>query len=215
MASQKLTQLDLVTSINNADLFYIVQDVGTVATSFGVTFQLLSSTIGGGGGSGGLTLVEHKSITANSTDVTFSGLNGDTDGVYLLTGKIKNVSGSLAGYFLQPNNATTNLDIVYSLVNGGGASQGNSATGYIGGADNNTLFNFDLTLFARKVQNSIALNRTWIAHANNTQSASRAVTNTSGQWSETSTNITSLVVHSDQTNGIGDGSELWLYKYAQ
>ena len=41
------------------------------------------------------------------------------------------------------------------------------------------------------------------------------VFNVVGLWNETSTNITSLDIVADAANGIGDGSVISLYKYAQ
>ena len=170
----------------------------------------------GGGGGGGLTLVEHKTITGNTTTVTFSGLDGNTDGVYRLIAKILNNSGGTPFYKIAPNGATTN--IIGQQLYGSGASPSASGQAFltIGFANANAKwFRASIDIDARKNPNSIASPMTYSGTFFNFDGTNPFAGTVGGEWTETSTNITTLDVVSSIASGIGDGSELWLYKYEQ
>lgn len=169
------------------------------------------------GGTPGLTLVERKTITANTTTVTFSGLDGNTDGTYLLTGKIINNSGAAPFYAMRPNGATTNLKSNLAYNSGSGYSQANGTTGRIFFSQaNGTANTFQQIIHAKKNTHSIAQPAIAMGSFTAFDGSNQAIPAFTGWvWDETSTNITSLDIVCESANGIGDGSELCLYKYTQ
>jgi len=177
----------------------------------------ITAAANGSAGSSGLTLIEHKTVTTNSTTVTFSSLDGNTDGIWRLIVKLKNNSGSGPFYILAPNGATTNL-------NSGQFYQQNASAGQSAYTDKLTLgfANATATVFSgsfditpRKTAHSIGLPLNYTGAFQNFDGSTLYQGTVGGQWNETSTNVTTLDVTSTIANGIGDGSELWLYKYAQ
>lgn len=171
-------------------------------------------TVPAGSGGGGLTLVEAKLITSNSTTSTFSSLDGDTDGTYLLNGRIINNSGGTCEVLIKPNNVSTNQTSSYIYWDSTTPGTQTRSDWRVLSINNTSLDAiFSITIFAKKNPNSIALRRfyTGTATANYTGIATVL---TSGRWDETSTNITSIVVEG-ATNCLGNGSQLFLYKMAQ
>lgn len=77
-----------------------------------------SDTLVVGGGS--LVLIQTQSLGADAASVTFSGLSGDTDGVYLLQGDIVGVSGDNVG--LRFNADTTAANYFSQLLQASGTS---------------------------------------------------------------------------------------------
>jgi hypothetical protein len=173
-------------------------------------------TPSGGGGGGGLVLVEKKLITSNSTTVTFSSLDGDTDEVYRLVCRLINNSGGTTKYTLQPNGVTTNQSSAFrydthDLPRTIAATlqlSDNSAD-----VTNGTWLTITIDFWAKKNPNSVAAIRQFHAQIGVAPAASLA--HVAGVWNETATNVTSLVVAAANTNGIGNGSTMALYKYAQ
>lgn len=163
-------------------------------------------------GGGGLVLVEKKLITSAVTDVTFSGLDGNTDEVYVLKARI-NVAVT-STFTVRPNGASTNLTIA-RLYNGGSDT---SSTEWVctGSIANTEVGWLDITIHAKANPNSVATRRTMNGQSGMTaSSAASLIVNLAGVWNETSTNITSLVIHGVVASSIGDGSTFALYKYAQ
>lgn len=210
--------MSAVTTLGSTDVFYVVTQVtGTDGNNNQITFQDLNNQIGGGGG-GGITLVEHKTVTTNSTTVTFSGLDGNTDGIYRLVYKIKNASGATPNYFWHPTGVATNLHSRKGYTNTtDGTFTSNTHTDLILGFSNvnNTWLGGSIDIMARKNPNSVASPLTYNGTAFNYDGTVNWAFFLGGEWTETSTNLTSLDVISASANGIGNGSELWLYKYAQ
>lgn len=173
----------------------------------------------GGGGSGALTLVEHKTVTSNSTTVTFStGIDGNTDGIYRLIWKIKNVSGATPNYFWHPTGVSTNLHSRKGYTNTtDGTFTSNTHTDLILGfaSANNTWFSGSIDIYPRKSAHSVGAPMTYSGTSFNWDGTVNWVFMIGGEWTETSTNLTSIDVTAASSNGIGDGSELWLYKLAQ
>lgn len=75
-----------------------------------------------GGGSSSLVLVETKTVVGSpqTTDMTFAGLNGDTDQHYILVGRGKNGSAGVLELSLLPNNLSTNQQGNDTFGGGGG-----------------------------------------------------------------------------------------------
>ena len=170
---------------------------------------------GGPGGSGGLILVEKKIFTSNLTEYTFSGLNGNADGVYRLIWKIKNNSVVQTFYTIKPNNVTTNQTWRSLTTNATPATTSTQSLLYVGGCDPAAVASGECVIHAAQSVNSVTQNR--MIHGAYYYVASGVLTMTQymGIWAEAAINITSIVFLADQTNGLGNGSEIVLYKYAQ
>lgn len=161
-------------------------------------------------------LVEKKLVTADTQELTFSGLDGDTDEIYRIVGRII-LGDTNNDITLEPNNLTTNQA---SLT-----IEQRTASVVRGGPTNLTLaldrvaathLTFDAMFWAKKNPNSIATNRMlqgqWGAYSG---VLPLTVGTVSGLWDEDTTNITSLVIHGEDANTIGDGSTVALYKLRQ
>mgnify|MGYP006921303880 CR=1 FL=1 len=154
-------------------------------------------------------------ITTACTSVTFSGLDGDTDEEYEIRGLFVCGSGTGPYYIIRPNNdsgnnygeqfftgyATTIEANRYTPTNGIYISDFRTLPGCISKA----VFNlFAKSGFVRtalgKVANSITT--TTVGHA----------WLTGQSWNNIADNITSLVVLATETNGIGVGSVIELYR---
>ncbi len=191
----------------------------TVNGSGDVSVALTSSGGGGSSSGSGLILVEHKTITANTTSITFSGLDGNTDGVYYWHAKILNNSGAFESYRMLPNGLTSNLR--------GGLDYVVTGTHVWAGFDSGTVnplgfsnvaatwVTFKVWIHARKNPNSIAAPLIYDGTAMNFDGTDVWRQISGGVWNDTSTNLTSIQIQAQHTSGLGDGSELWLYKYAE
>ena len=158
-----------------------------------------------------LELIETKSIGAATQEVTFSGLNGDTDGTYVLAFTIKHTAASAIEFTIEPNNTTSN-----QLYRAHGLGDSNTIETDSGGT----------LLFARSasinpsyasgffVMNAkTGVNRTLQGLSVWNESTAGMKTRTHwAHWTDTSTNITSLDVRASAANGLGAGTVLSLYK---
>ncbi len=166
---------------------------------------------------GGLVLIEKKVVTSDTQDLTFSGLDGNTDAVYRMVGRIV-VSGAAEDVTLRPNGISTNQDSIIISQSGSAVSRGTSTdlklvdTFSSGG----TLQTFDAIFWAKNDPNSIAVNRTLQSEFGlYTATLPERVGQIRGLWDEDSTNVTSLVVHGQAADTIRDGSTVALYKLRQ
>lgn len=166
----------------------------------------------GSGAPAGLTLIERKILTANATTSTFSGLDGNTDGAYFLRAHIKNNAGADATYTMRPNGLTTNQGHVVLQTDGTNITTAIGSTLPIGVVqaaafcDSYTEFN------AKANPNSQAYARGGMSRSGGLFTAIDYIILHHLRWNETSTNITSIDIVSNQTNGLGNGSELELYR---
>ena len=162
-------------------------------------------------------LVEKKLITSDTTSVTFSGLDGDTDEVYKLFGRVL-VFGTNSLLTLRPNGISSNK---HSRITEGGAA-GFGISGLVlckGLNSEDQLMTFEHTIFAKKNPNSVAIRRTMLGMYMLTNNGGNPVTPTPGSvaaiWNETATNITSLEVITTGVSDIRNGSTIALYKLRQ
>jgi hypothetical protein len=149
-------------------------------------------------------------------------LDGDSDRLYLLKGKLKKgggATGTAYYYYLRPNAATTNLSCqTFSVY-----QQNNAASGQSNGPDASNIqlagtswatgyWDFIVHMSAeRSVARMFNIKADkWADNGSGITQAS--ITRVSGRWNETSTNLTSLVLYCNQSNGFGVGSEFHLYK---
>jgi len=160
------------------------------------------------------TRVYTNTLTEAATSVTISGLTGDTDEIYILRCKFKNSYAGDTTYYARPNNdSATNYG--YQDLSGGdttvAAGRVTNATGRIISsvrAENHYVY-ADMTIWAK----SGYLRTGKVVSANGIDGTTVDYIELLGLvWNNTADEITSLVILSDQTNGIGVGSQIDLYK---
>ncbi len=162
-------------------------------------------------------LIEKKLVTGDTQDLTFSGLDGNTDEIYRIVGRIV-VSGSAEDVTLRPNGLSTNQDSLDIIESSSGITRAapTSLSLSITTGSGEVLHTFDATLWAKNNPNSIATNRTlqseWGTYGT---TLPNRVGQSRGLWDEDSTNITSLVIHGEAADTIRDGSTVALYKLRQ
>ena len=162
----------------------------------------------------GLVLVEKKLVTGDVSLLTFSGLDGNTDEIYKLVGRIR-VTGTAPEFTLEPNGISTNQDSLL-VENGIQVSSPANLMMSNGIGATHPLQTFEAIFWAKANPNSIATNRL-LQSIYSVATATAMVT--TGQahsvWDEDSTNITSLDVVSSIASDIRDGSTVALYKLRQ
>lgn len=194
--------------------------------------QGAQGTAGSSAGSA-LVLVASNIVSAAAvTTVTFSGLNGDVDKIYLLKARIQRPSSNPLTsyvYYLKPNGTfPATMTSVYTTAGYGqsgglnsatyaGTLSGTSTPGHNGtsfcGLDQNDDFSIhEAWIYAEKTRARLFLNTYFRHYVNSSNQYSITLTSQTGRWSDTSTNLTSLVIQCDQSSGIDVGSEFYLYK---
>ncbi|MFN4259776.1 MAG: hypothetical protein ACK4RK_10795 [Gemmataceae bacterium] len=151
-----------------------------------------------------LELIEHQRILANTQTVTFSNLNGDQDGVYLLVCRFRNGSASVANYEVRPNGGTANQSHARIASNGGTPATNSGATMWLSAAPSN---GSTVTFAVMQAEKSVARGFTGVAfHSHGFMEVFGS------HWNDTTNNITSLDVRATVANGIGANSTLTLYR---
>lgn len=167
--------------------------------------------------SGKLTLVEHKLITSAVQTVTFSGLAGDTDKLYMLIISMK-AGAAIPVMTVRPNGVSTNQYGQTANWNGAAASAGAITELRLASAPANAGEVFGLMLIGSvKVRNAVARIRHFLSWSGDelTDGTVANYQHSYSVWNETATEITSLDVRASVASGIGDGSTLTLYKFAE
>lgn len=161
-------------------------------------------------GGGALRLKQRQEVTADTADVTFSGLAGETDEAYIIAGRIRSGNVFATSVDLRPNGLTANQSAVSLNSDGTTVSTGSVLTlriaAFSGGPG--TFITFKAFFFARRTIQTFAAERQVISHAS--FEVSPQMQNYAGRWDDNSTIVTSIVVHADST-GIGKGSNIALY----
>lgn len=163
-----------------------------------------------------LEFLEKITVAANSQNQDFAAtLDGDTDGAYVVVGSVVNNGSGAAILSLQPNALTTNM--VHQRLTGSSTSAtaaANTDALRLSTPANTAWCSFFAVFHARKVASAVAKPRFyWCFDSSpNVLGTSHFTVLRSGHWNETSTNVTSIRIASDIANGIGAGSELFLYK---
>jgi hypothetical protein len=175
----------------------------------------------GGSGGSALVLIQSQIVTgANVQSITFSGLDGDSDRLYLLKGKLikgGGANGTVYNYTLRPNNQTTNIAwqqfFPYRDSSGAnGIAVSTDTTVYLGGSSYATAdWNLVIHICAEKSVPRL-FNIRSDRYTTNSTVVQYGLGRYSARWNETSTNLTSLVIYCDQAGGIGVGSDFHLYK---
>jgi len=163
---------------------------------------------------GNYILVEAKTVTSNSQTQTFSSLNGDTDKMWEVVAQIENADASnYSTITLKPNGVTTNQNTTYTLSDDGVNSASTTALITVARLiqPNGGDCFFRTKIWAATTVNSVAKRRYFLTQAI-VQEDGRSGYVLYAIWDEQATNITSLDVHSDRATGIGNGSQINLYK---
>ncbi len=159
--------------------------------------------------------VEYKNIlTSSATSVTISGLTGNIAEEYMLICKFVNDYAGSVTYLLRPNNDTgSNYGDQYmggidtSVV----AGRTNSRTGlYLGACTGqNFISQTRLLLYAKSGHIRVGI----VLPAEGVNGTTIYAMMSFGlSWTNAADEITSLVVFADQTDGLGVGTEIILYK---
>lgn len=158
---------------------------------------------GGGGGAGALELIEAWEVSAAATSHTFSGLDGDADGLYLIVYRIlQGAAGSVTT--CQPNGISSNQSTggVYS-----GASAGTILTSTLQLAGNS-----DSEIGQCWFDAATGMDRTGRFNSFEWTGGSPYLVDGRWLWLDDTTNITSLDIVASVASGIDAGSYVRLYK---
>jgi hypothetical protein len=156
---------------------------------------------------GDIRLIETVSVAAATQTVTFSGLSGDSDHVYVLIYRVlANANGVL---YIRPNGLQTNMEGTAVFVAASGAVSGATFSDgmRIIGLDSPNIVSGQVTFFADTGQD-----RTSVAIGARQETLDCRVEHQSCVWNETATAITSLDVHHSAASGINAGSVMSLYR---
>ena len=162
---------------------------------------------------GAWQLIDEQILTSNVQNVTFSGLDGDSDSIYMILAKQKkNTSSSAPTSYIYFNSATASCGRQYLTGNGTTVTSGrDTRNGFdINYATANTVSFGSTLIYAKKDTIKTGLS----FYSASVSSSDVDFMSLFGQvWNDTSTNITSLQWHSDDaTGGLASGSIIQLWK---
>lgn len=146
---------------------------------------------------GGLwELVEKKTIAPGGTSCTFSNLDGDSDKEYLCEFNLIIVLGNGGtGLIWKPNNSSSNQDAVQHRYHSTweGSSGGNVSRLVYQGTTGDTVYCSGYFIFNAKTGGC----RTWRGCSTSYISGPTLGHNNNGVWTDTETNLTSIVILPD------------------
>lgn len=150
-------------------------------------------------------LIEKKTGTGASGLISWTGLDGDVDLIYRLTGLMEPSSSDF--FNILPNGLGTNLDGEYWSAATGSWAEANTTGGKIGPASASSRL-IDLMFYADKsgTQQRSIMWTEWVGEANPWM----LIGGTS--WEESSTNLTSLDIATGGATNFTTETNLWLYK---
>lgn len=156
--------------------------------------------------------VEHKVFSAAATSYTFGNLDGNTHKLYKLTWMLKR-GGAASDVRLRPNGDSGNAS--YTAVWSDGSppdtiTQAYLELQYMGASD---VYHAGSAIMQAHVTGGSRL--VWGTSALANVGADPRVAHWAGQWENTTSNVTSLVLWSPVTNTIGAGSIVWLDRMVQ
>ncbi len=154
-------------------------------------------------------LLERKEVSGSAVQsLTFSGLNGNTDGFYMIIGHVINDDASTTIVTLEPNGLATNQDYERAILNAGVWSLGTGTTMEIARCATG-----QHNIFQCRFYPATGQSRPYFVQGVRRQASGdhRAI-NYWGGWEETSTNVTSIDIQSDVASGIGIGTVICLYR---
>lgn len=158
-------------------------------------------------------VIYDSEITADTTSVTISSLNGDVDDYYLLSARFVNPLAGASDISVKINNdggANYGYQYLRARATTIDAASGSTTKAYIGAGVNQTdisyakLVLYAKTDFERPFMNDRAADISGSTAAN--------FTIFGNSYKNSSTNLTNLVIASDQANGVGSGTNFILYR---
>ena len=163
----------------------------------------------------GWTLIERKQISVAVATVDFTGLDGDTDEVYKLHGRIRKTPAGSSTFSLRPNGLTTDLAGAV-VVNGAAAVTAALINFVTTGANAAIEVSFEVLIHARETIEALSQARMFqgkAAEGDPLASAFRLI-DFGGMWDGVG-NLVNLEIDSTLASGIGLGSTFELFKAAQ
>ncbi len=156
-------------------------------------------------------LIETKNIASDVTTITFAGLDGDVDKVYKMVFRNKYTPATNNTWSLRPNGLTTNqISVNFNQRNAGSTNPSLFVVTQLNILQQR-LVHFGGTLYFNAATGQI---RQMIQHLafDRTSLGRIGTSHTAGAWTDTTTNVTSLVVASAVAGGITAGSIWSLYR---
>jgi len=152
-------------------------------------------------------------LTSATTSITISGLTGNTDIEYKLVARIINDYNGAAYYYVRPNNDTgSNYGFQYIQGSNTTKEAGRYTDSKLQFTQASALGNIGFAELS--IQSKSGYVRTVITeYPRNISGTTIEDINLTGQvWNNTADEITSLVVYASQTNGLGVGTNITLYR---
>lgn len=157
-------------------------------------------------------LIERIELESAATTVAFENLSGDSDVEYLLRGRVIDESNTASAIALRPNGETSTFRTQSIRGSATTATASTNTVLYVGRTlAEDGVSTFEGTFFAKT--GSL---RVWqgVCSANETTTPTTVAEVRTGYWTNTTDEITSLVIVSPATGGFGIGSEFALYRRA-
>lgn len=167
---------------------------------------------------GAVELVARHVAVADETDFTFSGLDGDTDEVYILSWHLVKAKTNNTEIDLQPNGSGADLHWSGLACINGAAPVGDGvltrwALNFNNSGNAGDPMCGTLKFFAKRIAGSID-RLCQIDSMDHEAAAGDLLEKFMGRWNDTVTNLTSLKILSSVALGIKAGSVITLYKQA-
>jgi len=169
---------------------------------------------------GTLALVEEKTVSgAAVSTLTFSGLDGDVDDMYMIVGQLEGngaTGGAGSGRQIHMNpNAVTTAQETQDLSGGfGGSATRITIASWVGTGGRNA--QFTMWFYASKSIGSVARNRRGLTQLNLFSAAAEDIELLGHRWADNTTLLTSLVFVLEKVGApvaeIAPGSSIALYK---
>ena len=151
------------------------------------------------------TLIEKKKGTGASGTITFSSLDGNTDKMYRLTGRLT-PSASSTGRLLI-NGTGTSIESTQWYDATGTWTRTTASDGYLTQTNSSNPWMLDMLVFADATDSVTRSVQTWAC----TIALTSIMSLGNHRWNDSSTNITSLGIFTSSGN-FNTSSALWLYK---
>jgi len=182
--------------------------LGQAVTSGGVITSVIEDKQIGPKSQAGTVLIEPHTSAAAETSHSFDNLDGDTDGVYMLIGRVL-LPGAGGPHLIRvdPNGGSASQSGAGFRDDGTTRTQFTAANMILAQGDNGEIVEFKAILHAEKTLNRMLVSTFSTDEPAFGQAGSR--------WAETATNITSLLVTGDGANKLGQDSTLLLFKLQQ
>ena len=145
-------------------------------------------------------------LASAASSITISGLNGDTDGDYELVGSLILPAATVNNLLvLKPNGDAGNATSL-ALIGVSGSSTGNQAVTLIVGIPNTSGLQVIIDFIIRFTSKSGDGPHLYTSQSSYLDAVSRTNWSCTGQYTSTSTPITSLVISSNQAGSMASGS---------